>query len=131
MEEVKDDLVRRKDVLDMICYQLCTSFNNCQANYSCYRTVSVGYLKSATEWIPVKERLPENEQKSYWVCTADGWQGVCRWTNNQFGLGENNSFTWHFLDLPQYSNGVVAWQELPKPYKGKEYDGTDRDTGGD
>ena len=69
-------------------------------------------------WIPVTERLPNKEEKSYWVCLDGGGQCQCRWTNDMYGLGANewSKWGWHVMDKPQYSV-VVAWRELPESYK--------------
>ena len=69
-------------------------------------------------WIPCGERLPEEEEKSYWVCLDGGGQCQCRWTNNMYGLGANkwDKWGWHVMDKPQYSR-VIAWMPLPEPYK--------------
>lgn len=69
-------------------------------------------------WIPVAERLPNKEEKSYWVCLEGGGQCQCRWTNDMYGLGANewSKWGWHVMDKPQYSV-VVAWRELPESYK--------------
>ena len=40
-----------------------------------------------SQWIPVTERLPNAERKSYWGCTDNGYQCECRCTN-QFGIIE-------------------------------------------
>ena len=70
------------------------------------------------QWIPVTERLPNKEEKSYWVCLDGGGQCQCRWTNDMYGLGANewSKWGWHVMDKPQYSV-VVAWRELPESYK--------------
>lgn len=70
------------------------------------------------QWIPVTERLPNKEEKSYWVCLEGGGQCQCRWTNDMYGLGANewSKWGWHVMDKPQYSV-VVAWRELPESYK--------------
>ena len=68
------------------------------------------------KWIPVTEQLPEVERKSYWVCTNTGYQCECRWTNNQFGIGESDEWGWSIFDIPQYQK-VIAWMDLPEPYK--------------
>ena len=70
-------------------------------------------------WIPVTERLPEAERKSYWVCTDTGYQCECRWTNNRFGIGESDKWGWSIFDIPRYTK-VVAWMPLPEPWKGEE-----------
>lgn len=67
-------------------------------------------------WMPCSERLPEPEKKIYWVCTDDGYQCQCRWTNiNHFWTDLTTDWHWHIGDVPQYSK-VVAWMPLPTPY---------------
>jgi hypothetical protein len=67
-------------------------------------------------WIPVRERLPDKENKSYWVCTNTGYQCQCRWTNNVYGLGAiGDRWGWKIIDIPQYTY-VIAWMPLPEPY---------------
>lgn len=69
-------------------------------------------------WIPVTERLPKEEPNTYWVCTNNGCQCECRWTNvNHFWSYETTDWHWNIADIPQYTE-VVAWMPLPKPYKG-------------
>jgi len=70
-------------------------------------------------WIPVTERLPEAERKSFWVCTDTGYQCECRWTNDQFGIRELNEWGWCLFDIPPYQK-VVAWMPLPCPYEPPE-----------
>ena len=68
-------------------------------------------------WIPCSERLPEDGEKRYWVCTDTGYQCECRWTNiNHIWTGLTTDWHWHIMDIPQYSH-VVAWRELPEPYE--------------
>lgn len=74
------------------------------------------------QWIPCKEKMPPNVYKIYWVCTDNGIQCECRWTNDIYGFGEiDDRWDWSYLDKPRYST-IVAWRELPEPYK--ENDGT-------
>lgn len=75
-------------------------------------------LPSQPKWIPVTERLPEKEKKSYWICTDTGYQCKCRWTNNIYGIYESNEWGWSIFDIPQYTK-VVAWMTLPEPWKGE------------
>ena len=72
------------------------------------------------EWIPVSERLPKEENKSYWICTDYGSQCECRWTNvNHFWPHLTTDWHWHIMDIPPYSK-VVAWMPLPESYKAEE-----------
>ena len=72
--------------------------------------------KAVLRWIPVTERLPEKEKRTYWICTDTGYQCECRWTNNRFGIGESDEWCWSIADVPQYHK-VVAWMFLPEPYE--------------
>lgn len=67
-------------------------------------------------WIPCSEQLPPEENKTYWVCTDNGYQHECRWTNaNPIWTHLTTDWHWNIFDIPQYTK-VVAWMELPKPY---------------
>ena len=69
-------------------------------------------------WIPVTERLPKKENKSYWICTDTKHQCECRWTNNIYGIGKSNNWGWSIFDIPQYTR-VIAWMPLPEPWRGE------------
>lgn len=71
------------------------------------------------KWIPVTERLPKKENKSYWICTDTKHQYQCRWTNNIYGIGKSNNWSWSIFDIPQYTR-VLAWMPLPEPWKGND-----------
>lgn len=74
-------------------------------------------LREQTRWIPCSERLPEEENKRYWICTDYGYQCECRWTNvNHIWTNLTTDWHWNIMDVPQYSK-VVAWMPLPEPYK--------------
>ena len=68
------------------------------------------------KWIPCSERLPEEADGRYWVCTDTGYQCQCRWTDDVYGLGSNGEWAWKIFDIPQYSH-VVAWMPLPEAYR--------------
>jgi len=77
---------------------------------------AINSLPSAeSEWIPCSERLPKEEEKTYWVCTDTEYQCECRWTNNRFGISEGE-WGWSIFDTPQYSK-PIAWRPLPMPYR--------------
>ena len=70
-------------------------------------------IENKGEWIPVSERLPEEEQEvlcqlSDDSCAVlyvqDNW-GQMNWVDGQMGTGVYD---------------VIAWQPLPEPYKEKE-----------
>lgn len=85
------------------------------------KAYDIGKADAKQQWIPVEERLPEKENKSYWICTDGGYQCQCRWTNDKYGLGayEWSEWAWSIFDIPQYSK-VIAWMPLPQPYERKE-----------
>ena len=87
-----------------------------EATSKSYQMMAEAYEAEVTKsrWIPVTERLPDAEKESYWVCTDTGYQCECRWTNNQFGIGESDEWGWSIFDIPQYQK-VVAWMPLPSP----------------
>ena len=88
-------------------------------DYAKWREYFCDLPPAEPHWIPVTERLPNKEEKSYWVCLEGGGQCQCRWTNDMYGLGANewSKWGWHVMDKPQYSV-IVAWMPLPEPYKG-------------
>lgn len=67
----------------------------------------------AFKWIPVSERLPE-EEKDVLVCNANGDIEI---SSGSYSTElKNNDFIW-------YTSGwrfgkVIAWMPLPEPYKG-------------
>ena len=67
-------------------------------------------------WIPCRERLPEGAKRTYWVCTDEGDQMECRWTNaNIIFSNLTTDWHWNIFDIPQYQK-VIAWMPLPEPY---------------
>lgn len=73
-------------------------------------------IEPEPHWILCNERLPDEKEGIYWVCTDSGYQCQCRWTNiNHFWTDLTTDWHWHIMDVPQYSK-VVAWRELPLPY---------------
>ena len=111
-----DDLISREAALD--CFNdwmdRCGHFHTADED-TVYQKIEA--LPSASQWIPVTERLPENERKAYWVCTDTGYQCECRWTNvNHFWTDLITDWHWDIFDIPQYTK-IVAWMPLPKAYE--------------
>ena len=62
------------------------------------------------EWIPVKERLPEEDGK-YIVCWCGEWgASICFAEYSKCGK------YWYERNGSEY-RGITAWMPLPKPYK--------------
>lgn len=59
-------------------------------------------------WIPVTERLPERFG-DYLVTTRNGFVMVAKWS---YGLYKNSG-EWN----GHLRNCIIAWQNLPEPYK--------------
>ena len=93
-----------------------------ELSYKYEKALSDLIKQAEPKWIPVTERLPEAERKSYWVCTDTGYQCECRWINNRFGVIELDEWGWSIFDIPQYQK-VMAWMDLPEPYKPPKEDG--------
>lgn len=102
-------MLQAVDAIENLCEMVSTAHNE-------LANVIQSYEESKPRWIPVTERLPEAERKSYWVCTDNGYQCQCRWTNNRFGIRESDKWGWSIFDIPQYQK-VVAWMLLPRPYE--------------
>lgn len=67
----------------------------------------------AQEWIPCKERLPEDEQLVLVTYKTTDRLHICRYHDD----GSRNQ--WYSLNdmCRAYKNVVLAWKPLPEPYK--------------
>lgn len=70
-------------------------------------------LEQEPKWIPVSERLPE-EETDVLVCNANGDIEI---SSGSYSTEVKNEYIW-------YTSGwrfgkVIAWMPLPKPYKAK------------
>ena len=75
-----------------------------------------GYILAEPKWIPCEERLPDETEAVYLICTEGGYMCSCRWTNvNPLWTDLTTEWHWSPFDKPQYSK-VVAWMPL-KPYE--------------
>ena len=77
-------------------------------------------LPPAQQWTLCSERLPKEEEQSYWVCTEDGYQKQCRW--KRYEGKDCYIYAWHS------TLKVIAWMplpQLPQPWEGEKH-GTSR-----
>ena len=107
-------------------------YNDCMMYDDLSRMLDELIAENKGEWIPITERLPENDGH-YLVTWVDGnYQTVdiigfanhlCEIDEIDFG---NKTYSGWYEYNPEYGhyewNGVVAWMPLPEPYKGESED---------
>lgn len=72
----------------------------------------------ADDWIPVSERLPEDE---YSVLITDGYMVTVGW----LGRDSQEWYTGLVRWSEKYQNSVLAWMPLPEPYKEEKHGSDD------
>lgn len=114
-----NDLIRRQEAIDELENRVYA--NRCNTAVVSELNRSIGYiLKLPTaqpdeqRWIPVTERLPE-EETDVLVCNANGEIQI---SSGSYSTEMKDYFIW-------YTTGwrfgkVIAWMPLPKPYKKDE-----------
>lgn len=114
------DLISREEVFKKLNYEMKYGavIDQCGLDTAYDIIENLPSAELEQKWIPVTERLPKKENKSYWVCTDTKYQCECRWTNNMYGIGKSNNYGWSIFDIPQYTK-VVAWMPLPEVYRGE------------
>lgn len=85
------------------------------------------------DWIPVEERLPEDDDMRFYMCIVENHEEdlpmFCQY-DSEYGFGfwhdMYDSVSLGFIDTEFRTNDelgyekVIAWQPLPEPYKPKE-----------
>jgi len=71
------------------------------------RITNLPPVQSEQRWIPVTERLPE--ENMWTICQNDAGAMMIGKHDTEFG--------WMF---PAYFDGIVAWMPLPEPWRGEE-----------
>ena len=61
-------------------------------------------VENKGEWIPVSERLPEENTKVYLACCDDGYISSIMYDSGRWLINGTN---------------IIAWMPLPEPYKGE------------
>ena len=109
LESTDDDTVSRQDVKNMLCYELCTSFNNCLGK-GCYKTSIADGLPSMPAkqpWHLCSEKLPTVSGRYMITSCTDGVNTAFYNIAHKKWVGYNNS-------------SVIAWGPLPKAYTGEK-----------
>ena len=105
-----NDLIRREEAID----QLHQSINLLEAEER------IKELPTAEQWIPCSERLPSEPfgcLLTVWdtvVCTGEEFENILPY----FGGWDGEQ--WNDDDGDKIPFEVIAWMELPKPFKGDE-----------
>jgi hypothetical protein len=80
-------------------------------------------IEAVNKWIPVSERLPEEGEyigdvdRYYLVQNEYGDMFVARYTHSEY---------WEQIyQLKPIGDEIVAWRELPQPYKQQESEGNE------
>lgn len=74
---------------------------------------SVQPERKESDWIPISERLPEEEGR---YLVTDDAGGVKTVQDDEFLYREDGTPLW------LYSQNVTAWSHLPSPYRGEKDD---------
>ena len=111
----------RDEFMDMVYSELHSDGDNYRAN----RIIDAAdeYAEEQTRWIPVSERLPKpgeyigDVDKYYLVQNEYGDMLVARYTHSEY---------WEQIyQFQPIGDKIVAWRELPQPYKPQESEGNE------
>lgn len=93
---------------DLRCYS--QSKENCERCEQAF-DMAIEALQREPKWIPVTERLPE-EEMTVLICASNG--------EIEFGQLTESGWEWLAESLSDYwteAEEVIAWQPLPEPYR--------------
>lgn len=113
------DLISRQAAIDAI-GELCSCTLDEEARW---REI-IGSIPSAQRWIPVSERLPEEEDmykcpQNRYICQMNN-AGVFLVLARLRHLGSPMAAFWDWYGKRVPDKDVVAWMPLPEAYKGEE-----------
>ena len=64
--------------------------------------MAISALENNGKWIPVSERLPDEDTVVYLACCDDGYVASIMYSGGRWLIDGNN---------------IIAWMPLPEPYK--------------
>lgn len=132
IEEIEDVRKIMKSTVATNCFGKECENDDCTVCV-CERVIEIirSHMNDATDtnvpsnWIPVEERLPEEDSFEYIISCSDG---ITR-TGVSYGYAKDEDkepcfykYDDEYWNCYRYNN-VVAWQPLPEPYKGANYNG--------
>ena len=102
----------------------------CNVNTSIREAFEKGFRIGLTKggstdgWISVTDRLPDKEEKYYLCYAKGGYQCICLWTDDIFGLcstigsfkNTRDEWGWSVHTKPQFDE-ITHWMPLPEPPK--------------
>ena len=116
-DENGDDLIRREDALMSLTGEWTESRDEILSK-AIRRIKRLPSAQPELQWIPCSERLPE-EETDVIVCSDKGKIGISRgsWSTELQGKWIWYTEGWRF-------GKVIAWLQLPEPYKPQQEDNT-------
>lgn len=110
-----NDVIRRQDAIEALemIFPVDPSKSEYVSGIACGAALASTYIQqlpSAQQWIPCRERLPE-EEKEVLVYTAAGEMLVA------YLFDDWGNLAWTTGGLGSGTVSVVAWMPLPEPYK--------------
>ena len=104
-QEPCDDTISRQEALN------CFKINNSKGDVW-YALKELPPVQPISRWIPVSERLPEEDVK---VLTTIKWKDGSRYV----GIDSIVGGKW-MLNIPEDGDTTIAWMPLPKPFEPHE-----------
>ena len=120
-----NDLISRQAAIVAICKAGCSLSNPCRV--FCPDVMAVKEVPSANQWIPVSERLPEDNGR--YLATRGLYAAGNTWNrvyivnySDLMGLIKGKIFWIGNVGKNDFERiqDVVAWMPLPEPYKEEE-----------